>query len=116
MEGVAFYRMGRLALPAAVGLVISVFALAPVNTGAAGSSQPEPAHPSVMQQAAGQVAGAKTGSLKPFTVAAALSVAPATTTTGPTREIFGFALAGSLNDVTVGDPTWNFSLLSTVAF
>lgn len=32
------------------------------------------------------------------------------------REVFGFALASSLADSTVGYPSWNFSLLSTVAF
>jgi spore germination protein YaaH len=32
------------------------------------------------------------------------------------REIFGFALASSLSDPTVGYPSWNFDLLSTVAF
>jgi len=32
------------------------------------------------------------------------------------REVFGFALASSLNDPTIGYTTWNFSLLSTVAF
>lgn len=32
------------------------------------------------------------------------------------REIFGFGLASTLADPTVGYPTWNFSLLSTVAF
>jgi spore germination protein YaaH len=30
--------------------------------------------------------------------------------------VFGFALASSLSDPTVGYPSWNFSLLSTVAF
>ena len=35
---------------------------------------------------------------------------------GPQREIFGFALASSLSDPTVGYPTWDFSLLTTVAF
>jgi len=33
-----------------------------------------------------------------------------------TKEVFGFALASSLSDPTVGYPSWNFSLLSTVAF
>jgi spore germination protein YaaH len=37
-------------------------------------------------------------------------------TSGPQREVFGFALASSLSDPTVGYPSWNFSLLSTVAF
>lgn len=35
---------------------------------------------------------------------------------GPNREIFGFATAGSLGDSTIGYPSWNFNLLSTVAF
>ena len=34
----------------------------------------------------------------------------------PQREVFGFALASSLADPTVGYPSWDFSLLSTVAF
>jgi spore germination protein YaaH/uncharacterized Zn-binding protein involved in type VI secretion len=48
----------------------------------------------------------------------ALQPRPATTTGGgvPTKEVFGFATAGSLADPTFGYPTWNFSLLSTVAF
>jgi spore germination protein YaaH len=32
------------------------------------------------------------------------------------REVFGFALASSLSDPSVGYSTWNFSLLSTVAY
>lgn len=34
----------------------------------------------------------------------------------PQREVFGFALASSLSDPTVGYTTWDFSLLSTVGF
>jgi hypothetical protein len=37
-------------------------------------------------------------------------------TAHPSKEIFGFALASSLADPTVGYPSWNFDLLSTVAF
>jgi hypothetical protein len=46
------------------------------------------------------------------------AVIPRTVTpsSGPQREVFGFALASSLSDSTVGYPTWDFSLLSTVAF
>jgi len=40
----------------------------------------------------------------------------AATSTAPNREVFGFALSSSLSDPTVGYPSWNFSLLSTVAF
>src|SRR5947208_17163257 len=35
---------------------------------------------------------------------------------GPQREIFGFALASSLSDPTVGYPSWDFSLVTTVAY
>lgn len=35
---------------------------------------------------------------------------------GPQREIFGFALASSLSDPTVGYPSWDFRLVTTVAF
>jgi len=35
---------------------------------------------------------------------------------GLTREVFGYAYASSLGDSTVGYPSWNFDLLSTVAF
>src|SRR5882672_11601837 len=35
---------------------------------------------------------------------------------GLKREVFGFALASSLSDPSVGYGTWNFALLSTVAF
>src|SRR5689334_9627478 len=34
----------------------------------------------------------------------------------PSREVFGFALASSLSDTTVGYPSWNFDLLTTVAY
>ncbi len=67
-----------------------------------------------MQQAANQVATAQTGSLQPFVGAAPQAAVGGSG--GPMREVFGFALASSLNDSTVGYPTWNFSLLSTVAF
>ncbi|TMD25894.1 MAG: hypothetical protein E6I92_11340, partial [Chloroflexi bacterium] len=32
------------------------------------------------------------------------------------REVFGFAFASSLGDPTIGYPSWNFGLLSTVAY
>lgn len=67
-----------------------------------------------MQQVAAQQATAKTTNLQPFTpVPQQPAVGGAG---GPLREVFGFALASSLSDPTVGYPSWNFSLLSTVAF
>jgi spore germination protein YaaH len=70
-------------------------------------------HPMVMQQAAAQEATAPMAALQPF---AAVPPHVAAATSGPLREVFGFALASSLSDPTVGYPSWNFSLLSTVAF
>ena len=40
----------------------------------------------------------------------------AATASHTSREIFGFALASSLSDPTVGYTSWNFDLLSTVAY
>src|SRR5256884_9868841 len=45
----------------------------------------------------------------------AASTNVAATGTYAQREIFGFALASSLGDPTIGYPSWNFDLLSTVA-
>jgi len=39
-----------------------------------------------------------------------------TNSAGLTKEVFGFAYAQSLGDPTVGYPSWDFNLLSTVAF
>ncbi|HCO01876.1 MAG TPA: hypothetical protein DIT48_00670 [Actinobacteria bacterium] len=66
-----------------------------------------------MQQAAGEVATAPTDALQPFQAAA--TTAAVGGAGGPQREVFGFALLSSLADPTIGYPSWNFSLLSTVA-
>ncbi len=41
---------------------------------------------------------------------------PLSNASGLRREVFGYATAGSLGDPTIGYPSWNFDLLSTVAF
>jgi hypothetical protein len=69
-----------------------------------------------MQQAAQQVATSKVAPSKPFSPASQLPSTSTPTINGPQRDVFGFALASSLSDPSVGDPTWDFSLLSTVAF
>ncbi len=90
--------------------------------GAAAAYAPPPpshqeAHPWVMQQAAAQVATvAPANTAPPRTTAIQPRLMSTTTSSAPTREIFGFGLASSLNDPTYGYPSWNFSLLSTVAF
>src|ERR1700686_768053 len=100
----------------AIFVAIAFSSLGPGSAAAASPtpSRPDATHPLVMQQAAAQVATARTSSLRPFT---ALPVQPAVGGAGgPLREIFGFGLASSLADPSVGYPSWNFSLLSTVAF
>jgi spore germination protein YaaH len=67
-----------------------------------------------MQEAANKVATANTGTLIPFAPAAPQAAVGGGG--GPQREIFGFALASSLSDPSVGYSSWDFSLLSTVAF
>jgi spore germination protein YaaH len=72
-------------------------------------------HPNVMQQAGAQVAAGKTDMLSSLGHPAAIPTALGGAG-GPQREVFGFALASSLADPTVGYPSWDFSMLSTVAF
>jgi spore germination protein YaaH len=101
-------------VPALLATVALSGAVSPVYAATSPTPAPDAAHPTVMQQAANQVATAPSASLQPFTAAAQLPAVGGAG--GPLREVFGFALASSLNDPTVGYPTWNFSMLSTVAY
>jgi spore germination protein YaaH len=105
--------LSALLIPAALWALLPVAGLA--------SAQPTPVqdstHPVVMQQAADEVATAKVGSPAPSS--AAQAKAPAVAVGGGAglrREVFGFALGSSLSDPSLGYPSWNFSLLSTVAY
>src|SRR5437588_103518 len=105
----------KYCVPALV-LLIWLFGMSPESASAA-TSAPAPsdaAHPYVMQQAAGQVATANVGTLAPFQ--AGPKFAAVGGAGGPQREVFGFALASSLADPSIGYPTWDFSLLTTVAY
>jgi spore germination protein YaaH len=67
------------------------------------------------------VAGKQPAALRPAVAVAtgnAIHTQPAMGVASPSlrREVFGFGLASSLGDPTYGYPSWNFSLLSTVAF
>jgi Glycosyl hydrolases family 18/Fibronectin type III domain len=78
--------------------------------------------PGIERRLADGLTPAVIGPLPPRTPVAALtprSASLAPRTAGPgglQREVFGFAVAGALGDPNVGYTTWNFSLLSTVAF
>ena len=84
-------------------------------------SMPQDAtHPLVMEQVGDSMARSRVGALEPFTATTPLLPRAALTSSTPSnrldREVFGFALASSLSDPTVGYPSWNFSALTTVAF
>jgi spore germination protein YaaH len=106
--------MKHFALALFTPFALSGFVLGNVQVAAASAPSTDPTHPLVTQQAAGQVATAKLGSLQPFKAPAPMAAVGGAG--GPQREIFGFALASSLSDPTIGYPSWNFSLLTTVAF
>ena len=99
-------------------MMLAISGFAPSSAVASSSPTPAPksdsAHPQVMQQVASRVASANVGSLQPFVPTPKMAAVGGLG--GMQREVFGFALASSLSDPTVGYPTWNFSLLSTVAF
>ncbi|TMD17539.1 MAG: hypothetical protein E6I98_14440, partial [Chloroflexi bacterium] len=101
----------------ALMLLISLLGMWPESASAATSTvaPSDAAHPYVMQQAARQVATANVGTPAPFQAGPKM-VAVGGAGGGPQREVFGFALASSLADPSVGYPTWDFSLLTTVAY
>jgi spore germination protein YaaH len=111
----SFHQFKHLTIAALV--LVALPGTLPLTAHAAGTgaSPADAAHPLVMQEGAAAVASATLSpGLTPFQPAqprAAVGGAG-----GLQREVFGFALASSLASTTYGFPTWNFSLLSTVAF
>ena len=106
---------------------IAFVALLPGTASAAtGGDRPAPAsgghdttRPWIMHQVAEEVAAAPVGRLQPRTAVAPIrSQAASPTATSPTlkREVMGFVRASMLGDPSVGFGTWNFSLLSDVAY
>ncbi len=118
-------------LPLAAGMVAITTVAASAN-GSGGRTPSDPLRPTIMEQAAAQAAQPPSQHPAPFQPAPPLSprvqastrtgttpgpsAAQAPSTSGPTKEVFGFVNAGNIADPQVGYPGWNFSLLSTVAF
>ncbi|HEV2035688.1 MAG TPA: glycosyl hydrolase family 18 protein [Candidatus Dormibacteraeota bacterium] len=71
--------------------------------------------PPVMQQTANFEANAP---IRSYPQSAVRAISPLVAPNNPRlfREVFGFAFASSLGDPTIGYPSWDFSLLSTVAY
>src|SRR5579859_5304426 len=118
-------RIGLYAL--ALLLTMALLGFTPASTQVAlspAAQQHDVTHPLVMQQAAEEVAHAKIGPTQPFRGgmaagserSAGLAQLPAAAPGSPQREVFGFGLASSLSDPTLGYSTWDFTTLSTVAF
>src|SRR5712692_10752443 len=103
-------------------LIVSVLAslgAAGMHAGAAATTQLPASHdetrPHVMQAEADRVSTASVGVLQPY------SAGPRVAGMGGgsprlSKEVFGFALGSSLSDGTLGYPSWNFDLLTTVAY
>lgn len=88
-------------------LATGIFAVA--NPGASATTRPAPV---AGTQSATQTAAASASAGNRVHGNASLGAASPSLR----REVFGFGLASSLGDPTFGYPSWNFSLLSTVAF
>lgn len=101
-----------LHLVAALVITLGQAAIAPQI--AAAAAIPAATHTSTIPNA--PVATTVVGPAHSAERRAALGTSVRTGSTNLRREIFGFALASSLSDPSVGYPSWNFSLLSTVAF
>ncbi len=71
--------------------------------------------PAEARTAAPLKAGAPISSASALTAPVRLA-ATSTVAGRPNREVFGFALASSLADSTIGYPSWDFNMLTTVAF
>jgi len=101
-----------------VAALVAGVLVAGMEVASAGTSSPTPTpdatHPVDMKQAAGEVAAAPVTTARTTSRLAAAATSQAVT--GLQREVFGFALASSLSDPTVGYPSWDFTLLGTVAF
>jgi spore germination protein YaaH len=108
----------------ALALAVAAIALLPAVASAAGDSKPAPppgghdvTKPAVMSQLSDEVASAKVGALRPRGAVTPLRArAHAAANPALSREVMGFAKADSLGDPTVGYTTWNFNLLTDVAY
>src|SRR5258708_5564365 len=113
-------EMHRIAV-AATAIVISLSpvlgALHPALAAPATSSRIAQAHVPVMDAASELNAAPATGAQLAAARSAPLNVVPlAAAGSHPQREVFGFVNAFNLGSPTVGYPSWDFSLLTTVAF
>jgi spore germination protein YaaH len=89
--------------------------IAKTSTVRASGPSPSPA-PGPDQSRPSTSAAAPTIAAGQGTAAATATPGAATSVARPTREVFGFTYSSSLADPSVGYPSWNFDLLTTVAY
>jgi hypothetical protein len=104
----------HLVLATLVTVVIWPLVASPVHPAVTPIS-PRDAHPFINQELARLGDQPPPPGLKPaYKTRLFASTAPATAR--PSREVFGFVRAGSIADGTTGYTTWDFSMLTTVAY
>ena len=104
----------HLVLATLVTLVVWPLVSSPVHPAGTPVS-PRDAHPLINQELALQVDQPPPAGLKPARPAQLVADVQ-TATTRPSREVFGFVRAGSIADGATGYPSWDFSMLTTVAY
>src|SRR6202521_5887754 len=113
-------EMHRLAVGATaivIGCASVVGFSPPAQAAPIRSSYLDQTHPRVMDFAADLAARPATSAQLAAAQLSPLTVLPRSVSAShPQREIFGFVNAGNLGSPTVGYPSWDFSLLTTVAF
>jgi spore germination protein YaaH len=117
-------RVRGLGLIVLTLLVVALMPLVtlPATTRAAGGhpGRTEPTHPRIMSAAAGQAVRTSTAPTRSPATLSGLqppTLPPATgVTSRPRKEVLGFVNAANLGSSTVGYPSWNLGLLTTVVF
>src|SRR2546426_647305 len=108
-------RFRQLAFAALTGLVVIPLAWAPRQATAMHSSPSDLVQPHIMRELSADEAKAPTTVLLPPSPTPVVPLAPRTPN-GPQREVFGFVQASVMGDAGVGYPSWDFSMLTTVAY
>ncbi len=107
-----FPTLRHVALAAAAGLLAAAAPI-PAAARALPVSPLDLTHPVTNRALSSELLAPPPAGLRP---ADSPTIPLAQVPTGPQREVFGFVSAGVIADPTVGYPSWDFSMLTTVAY
>jgi hypothetical protein len=108
-------RISTVLAVAAFAITAALPVIPPTASQVDAASQRTDGAPIVMQRAA--AVAAKSASRGAYQAASAAPATPLINATArPVREVMGFVNAGNLGNSTVGYPSWDFRLLTTVVF